>query len=806
MTTPKRGGALILRLRFIHLIATIGMGFVGLHLFSVNTALAEITIAGETVHVETDNYEVQFDRGVITYIHNKHTDTTYTLSGEGRRGWTGLLRHRHFWQEENISTSSYRTTLVSATRITPLKAELLFRQDETDIYLFIEIDPVTDDLLIDMEGVSDIPGIVGMQWGCGYLDINNLSVILPIDGGRVLDATSTYQYHPYPGSGSGWEAQLAIVQGEHGGFYVRNTDNTFQFKRLIFNRLDDGAALHFGTYNQAPFDSHTTATSQMWRFNTYAGDWRVPARHYRDWMEHAFDARRLSEKSVEDITLFVGSALNAIWLTNTKFLDVLATKVDPTKTVVMAKEWSNPQDWSIDPANHHPVYEPMPELRNFLEIAKRHGFRVILYTDLHAFSVENPLYPEFMQYQYRDPWTGELLGWLWNTTHRHRYASMNPASSAFRELLVNELKPVWEAYDIDGFFLDTSYYVINDANGLIDGLNSAQGGALLHKELAAAMPGAIFGGERLHEGTFALESFAQRPLLSEETEPHPISSFLFSPFTHAIGYARTNPDADLVYHQKVLDRSEIWDMMPTLNAWNAKQLLGPEYVETQQVLASAGGWQPRYGLNGDVNNDGQVNILDLILVAQNFGAIPLHHLQADVNGDGVVNVLDLISVAEQLSQNAAAPSQMNPIKSIPSNSKEIIATHHALNELEAIPNKSQPVQLAIELLQHYLSIADQYVQKTKLLPNYPNPFNPETWIPYQLAEDAAVTVKIYDVSGHLIRTIEVGHRSMGYYLSRVRAVYWNGRNHNGEPVSSGVYFYTLNAHNYTETRRMVIVK
>ena len=284
--------------------------------------------------------------------------------------------------------------MVSATRITPLKAELLFRQDETDIYLFIEIDPVTDDLLINMEGVSDTPGIVGMQWGCGYLDIQNLSVIAPVDGGRVLDATSPYQYHPYPSSGWGWEAQLAIVQGEHGGFYVRNTDNTFQFKRLIFNRLDDGAALHFGTYNQAPFDSHTTGQSQMWRFNTYAGDWRVPARRYRDWMEHAFDARRLSEKSVEDVTLFVGSALNAIWLTHTRFLDALATRVDPTKTVVMAKEWSNPQDWSIDPVSHHPVYEPMPELRNFLEVAKRHGFRVILYTDLHAFSVENPLYPD----------------------------------------------------------------------------------------------------------------------------------------------------------------------------------------------------------------------------------------------------------------------------------------------------------------------------------------------------------------------------------------------------------------------------
>ena len=611
-------------------------------------ALANITIDGETVHVETDGYVVQFDRGVITYIHNKHTDTTYVLSGKGRRGWTGLLRHRHFWREENISTSSHRTTLVSATRITPLKAELLFRQDETDIYLFIEIDPVTDDLLIDMEGVSDTPGIVGMQWGCGYLDIQNLSIIAPVDGGRIINATTptNYNNYPYPFSGTGWEAQLAIVQGENGGFYVRNTDNTFQFKQFIYDREAGGVALNFGTHNQAPFDMHTTGNTKLWRFNTYVGDWRVPARKYRDWMGSAFDARPLSEVGwVEDITLFVGSARSSIDLTYTEFLDALATKVDPTKTVVMAKEWATPQAWSIDPTNHFPIYDPMPELQNFVEVAKRHGFRVILYTDMHGFSPQSPLYPAFMQYQYRNPWTGELLGWLWDTDHPHRNASINPASSEFREILVNEFKDVWDAYDIDGFFLDTSFYAINDANGLIDGLNSAQGGALLHEELAEAMPGAIFAGERLHEGTFALEGFAQRPILSQKIEPHPVSSFLFSPFTHAVSYARTNPDADLVYHQKVLDYSEVWGMMPTLNAWDTAQLLQPEYVETQKVLASTGSWQPEYGLNGDVNNDGQLNILDLILVAQNFRAVPLIHLRADVNGDGAVDVLDLILVA-----------------------------------------------------------------------------------------------------------------------------------------------------------------
>ena len=168
--------------------------------------------------------------------------------------------------------------------------------------------------------------------------------------------------------------------------------------------------------------------------------------------------------------------------------------------------------------------------------------------------------------------------------------------------------------------------------------------------------------------------------------------------------------------------------------------------------------------------------------------------------------MDLVFVAEHLNQNAAAPSQIDLIKSIPSSAKEVIAAQRALKELEAMPNKIPHVKIAIELLRHYLSIAHQNVQETKLLPNYPNPFNPETWIPYQLSESADVTVQIYDIRGHLIRTIDVGHKPMGYYLTREKAVYWDGRNKDGERISSGVYFYTLSTDTYTQTRRMVIVK
>ena len=94
----------------------------------------------------------------------------------------------------------------------------------------------------------------------------------------------------------------------------------------------------------------------------------------------------------------------------------------------------------------------------------------------------------------------------------------------------------------------------------------------------------------------------------------------------------------------------------------------------------------------------------------------------------------------------------------------------------------------------------------RLLQNYPNPFNPETWIPYQLAETIDATLRIYAVNGTLIRTLALGHQPAGMYHSRPRAAYWNGKNEVGEPVASGVYFYTLKAGDFSKIRKMLIRK
>ena len=122
----------------------------------------------------------------------------------------------------------------------------------------------------------------------------------------------------------------------------------------------------------------------------------------------------------------------------------------------------------------------------------------------------------------------------------------------------------------------------------------------------------------------------------------------------------------------------------------------------------------------------------------------------------------------------------------------------------AVDNGSRAFQLGIANLKRLL--AAMVPEKTALLANYPNPFNPETWIPYHLANDAEVQLTIYDTQGAVVRQFFLGYQPAGYYTDRTKAVYWDGRNEHGEPVGSGLYFYQLEAGDFSATRKMLILK
>ncbi|MYA68515.1 T9SS type A sorting domain-containing protein [Candidatus Poribacteria bacterium] len=161
----------------------------------------------------------------------------------------------------------------------------------------------------------------------------------------------------------------------------------------------------------------------------------------------------------------------------------------------------------------------------------------------------------------------------------------------------------------------------------------------------------------------------------------------------------------------------------------------------------------------DVNGDGYVNVVDLVLTAARYGEqiVGNPSPNPDVNRDGIVDIDDIILIAKEM-----------PIGSAPS--------------------------------------LERLFPETALLPNFPNPFNPETWIPYQLSSPANVDVRIYTVNGELVRWLSLGYQDAGSYQRKSRAVYWDGRNAVGESVASGVYFYTLKAGDFSATRKMLIHK
>ena len=204
----------------------------------------------------------------------------------------------------------------------------------------------------------------------------------------------------------------------------------------------------------------------------------------------------------------------------------------------------------------------------------------------------------------------------------------------------------------------------------------------------------------------------------------------------------------------------------------------------------------------DANKDGKVDINDLIAVARDYGKTG--ERSTDVNNDKRVDVKDFIEVAKAVNPNFAAPAPAiaQEVATLPFTTQEI---QQWIQDAKKQGIDAEGIATLEQLLQAVLHQATP-PKETELLANYPNPFNPETWIPYQLAQPAEVTVSIHAADGTLVRTLALGQLPAGVYQDKDRAVYWDGTNEQGEVVASGVYFYSLKAGEFSATNKMLIRK
>tara|TARA_Y100000814_G_scaffold242757_1_gene187443 strand:- start:484 stop:1458 length:975 start_codon:yes stop_codon:yes gene_type:complete len=251
---------------------------------------------------------------------------------------------------------------------------------------------------------------------------------------------------------------------------------------------------------------------------------------------------------------------------------------------------------------------------------------------------------------------------------------------------------------------------------------------------------------------------------------------------------------------------------------------------------------------GDTNNDGVVDVLDIIpiglywqkqtivressslmwLVQPARPAVSIDELTeekiamtfADADGDGVVSASDIVPIAQNWAKTHQIQTQPSDVVEIATASwtknqqqlaDQFNIYEQMLDRLAKLPDSEGILQLRQFLNKQISWINQQLIpHQTQLLANYPNPFNPETWMPYQLAKDGVVVLIIYNTLGEVVRSFDLGYQRAGYYLDQTRAVHWNGKNRAGESATSGLYFYQIQVESsewkYTDVRKLVLVK
>ncbi|MBD3183241.1 T9SS type A sorting domain-containing protein, partial [Candidatus Poribacteria bacterium] len=274
-------------------------------------------------------------------------------------------------------------------------------------------------------------------------------------------------------------------------------------------------------------------------------------------------------------------------------------------------------------------------------------------------------------------------------------------------------------------------------------------------------------------------------------------------------------------------RPGIYEISPSAREYiieNQQIEISPEKISSIEFLAipAVEIWP------GDTNNDGKVSIMDVLPIGRFWGVVgekrnleeigwkmeltarskwtPVEAAYADADGNGLVNEDDIRVVASNwkktISGETSAPDLSESLRLMLD--KEMLDKYRAMYKVII---KMEPSEGSAVIAENLRMLIDNLnPERSLLLNNYPNPFNPETWIPFVLSDEGSVNISIYNSKGQLIRSLNMGYLQSGYYIQKDKAAYWDGCNEWGEQISSGVYFYSIKSDNFSKIRKMTVLR
>jgi hypothetical protein len=561
---------------------------------------AALRVQDGRVSVETGTLTAVIEKGLIRSLKSKITGDEFIQSFELNQSPALQIVYRG---DETAALDESKFGSISCRQVSDHKAEFVFHSWDGDGVLSVGVDPASGDLLMEPSAYSSRPGVRACRWSLKGIR-HDLELVAPLFQGVKLPLgdpliRDTRRHWPVA-----WEAAFAILQSRSAGFWIHAQDSAYRYKALRIGTKEDPDVLGFDSEAYGPIDDNLSAGGLAWRINVYQGDWKVPAKAYRDWLWRAYNLNAAESLRKEWI---YETRLALCWCPgDVAILDALSKRVEPRKVLIHFP------DWRMDRYDeNYPTLIASKNGREFIAKGQALGFRVMPHFNAIDMDPSNPVYAQVRDFQYRDIERKTLHGWSWynqrqigvpdsneqRTMHRDKKVmiKVHPGLSMWRAILGRNIQEASQDLALTTVFIDVTLNTYNLHNCLVEGMTPTEGMKRLIEHVGELGDGLVVGGEGLNEITAQGQSFAQAHLFEswqknasglERTGGCALNEFLLGKLCRTVGYSGlAGKNADEELRMRI---HEEHGAIPTITVRSAKEVLEPN-AAVKRILDRAAG-------------------------------------------------------------------------------------------------------------------------------------------------------------------------------------------------------------------------